>query len=306
MKLRQMQCLCAVVDAGFNISRAAGVLHATQPAVSKQLRQFEEELGVDLLLREASRPVGLTEAGERTLAWARRALQSADNIRAIAREGGGQGGGHIVVSTSHAHANYLLLPAIVAFTRRYPLVRISVLQGTPGQTANLVRDGKATLGVTHEPPELPRETVAVPFLTSPRLLVAPPGHPLLEVEVLSLADIAAHPLVLLHSARPGGPRIVRTLDEAGLEPNVVVQAQDSDVVKAYVGAGLGVGIIPAFCYSAARDCALGARDVGHLFEPAVSVVLLRRQGHLLKYVYEFISELDASLDRRTLEALVFD
>ena len=68
MKLRQLQCLCAVVDAGFNISRAATVLHATQPAISKQLRQFEYELGADLFLRQGGRPVTLTEMGERTLA----------------------------------------------------------------------------------------------------------------------------------------------------------------------------------------------------------------------------------------------
>jgi DNA-binding transcriptional LysR family regulator len=65
---------------------------------------------------------------------------------------------------------------------RFPKVRITVLQGTPGQTADLVRDGKATLGVTHAPGELPKETVAVPFLTSQRVLVAPAGHPLLKEE----------------------------------------------------------------------------------------------------------------------------
>src|SRR5437870_3079896 len=56
MKLRQLQCLCAVVDAGFNISRAAMVLHATQPAVAKQLRLLEEELGAELFVRQATRP----------------------------------------------------------------------------------------------------------------------------------------------------------------------------------------------------------------------------------------------------------
>src|SRR5689334_3041354 len=104
MKLRQLQCLCAVVDAGFNISRAAGNLHATQPAISKQLRQFEEELGVDLLLRQTGRPISLTQAGERTLLWARRALQPSDNIRGIAREDRMGGEGSIALATSHAHA----------------------------------------------------------------------------------------------------------------------------------------------------------------------------------------------------------
>jgi LysR family cys regulon transcriptional activator len=305
MKLRQLQCLCAVVDAGFNISRAAIVLHATQPAISKQLRQFEEELGMDLLLRHAGRPVGLTETGERTVTWARRALQASENIRSLAREGRG-GSGSIAMATSHAHATYLLLPAIIAFRKRFPKVRITVLQGTPGQTAELVRDGKATLGVTHAPGELPKETVAIPFLTSQRVLVAPAGHPLLKEEELTLAKIAEHPLIVSHSARPGGSRILQRLEEAGLEANVVVQALDPDVIKTYVVAGLGIGIIPAFGFAPHRDRALRARDVGHLFEPAVSVVVLRRHSLLQKYVYQFLEELEPSLERRRLDELVFD
>lgn len=306
MKLRQLQCLCAVVDAGFNISRAATVLHATQPAVSKQLRQFEEELGVDLLLRQAGRPVALTDEGERALLWARRALQASDNIRGITREGRGGGGGHIALATSHAHANYLLLPAIVAFSQRFPKVRITVLQGTPGQTAELVRDGKAVLGVTHAPEQLPRETVKVPFLTSGRLLVAPPGHPLLKARALTLEKIAQYPLVVQYSSRSQGARVVRKFVEAGLEVNVVVQALDSDVIKTYVGAGLGVGIIPAFTFSADRDRGVRSRDVSRLFDPSESVVLLRRQSHLQKYVYRFLEELHPALEQRRLEQLVFE
>ena len=136
MKLRQLQCLCAVVDAGFNISRAATHLHATQPAVGKQLRQFEEELGVDLLLRQSGRAVALTEAGERTAAWARRALQCAQNIRAVAQESRGNKGGSIVLATSHAHAKYVLLPAIVAFTRRFRACASACCKGRQNRWRN--------------------------------------------------------------------------------------------------------------------------------------------------------------------------
>lgn len=306
MKLRQLQCLCAVVDAGFNISRAATVLHATQPAVGKQLRQFEEELGADLLLRQLGRPVALTEMGERTLAWARRALQCAENIRVMAREGGGEAGGSIALATSHAHATYLLLPAIVAFRRRFPRVHINVLQGAPGQVADLVRDGKAAIGVTHLPEELPKEVLAVPFLTSQRLLVVPQGHPLLKEKKMTLEKIAVYPLILLHSLRAQGARIVRTFQQAGLEVTVAVNALDADVVKTYVASGLGVGVIPAFCYAAQKDRGLRVRDVAHLFEPAESAVLLRRHSHLQKYMYQFLAELHPTLEPRHLEGLVHE
>ncbi|MBB3181140.1 LysR substrate-binding domain-containing protein [Variovorax sp. Sphag1AA] len=307
MKLRQLQCLCAVIDAGFNISRAAIALHATQPAISKQLRQFEEELGVDLLLRQGGRPVAMTEAGERVLGWARRALQCADNVRLVARAEEGEAGGTIALATSHTHANYLLLPVIVAFRQRFPLVRINVQLGSPNQVAELVRDGKAAIGVTHLPEELPKEVLAVPFLTSPRVLVVAPGHPLLkEKKPLTLEALAPHPIILLSSSRRLGARILRKFQQAELDLNVVVQALDVDVIKNYVAAGLGMGIIPAFAFSSAKDRALRARDVAHLFDPSESAVLMRRRSQLPKYVYQFLEQLDSALEYRCMEAHVLE
>jgi DNA-binding transcriptional LysR family regulator len=306
MKLRQLQCLCAVVDAGFNISRAATHLHATQPAVGKQLRQLEEELGVDLLLRRDGRAVGLTEPGDRIVAWARRALQCAQNIRTLARDTGEEAGGHIVVASSHAHAKHVLLPAISAFTQRFPRVHITVVQGSIDHVADVVRQGKATVGVAHLPPSVPDDVIAIPFLTAHRVLVAPAGHPLLKAKNLTLEKIAAYPLIISHSPRPEGARIVRKFQQAGVEANIVVQALDTDVIKAYVIGGVGVGIIPAFSYSSREDRGLRVRDVGHLFEDSVSAVLLRRQSHLQRYVYTFLENLDPALDRRRLEELVFE
>ena len=164
----------------------------------------------------------------------------------------------------------MLLPAIVAFTRRFARVRISVLQGAPEQVAELVREGKVTIGVTHLPPQLPKEIVAVPFLTSHRALVTRVGHPLLKKKNLTLEELAPYPIIVQHSSRPQGARILRKFQQAGFDVNIVVQALDADVVKTYVAAGLGIGIIPAFSYSAREDRGLRVRDVGHLFDDAVS------------------------------------
>lgn len=305
MKLRQLQCFCAVVDAGFNISQAARVVHATQPAVSRQLRQFEEELGVDLLVRQAGRPVGLTEVGVRNLAWARRALQCADNIRLASREGR-EGAGIITIATSHTHANHVLLPAILGFQRRFPTARFNVLQGTPNQVAELVKDSRAAFGVTHQLDDLSGELVAAPFLTSPRLLVTPSGHVLHKQKQLTLEKIAAHPIILPQSTRPQGARIARKFEQAGVQAHVVMWALDADVIKTYVAAGLGIGLVPGFTFAPRKDRGLRARDVTHLFGPSESAVLLRRHSHLQKYIYRFIAGLDPALDADRLESLVME
>lgn len=305
MKLRQLQCICAVVDAKFNISHAAVVLHATQPAVSKQLQNLEEELGLDLLLRQGGRAVGLTEIGERTVAWARRALQCVDNIRALTQESRGDSGGNIVLATSQTHAKYVLLPVLHAFTRRYPRVRIVVLQGTPDQVGELVGEGKATVGVMSVMPGLHKEVLAVPFRSSRLVLVAPMGHPLLKVKALTLEKLAAYPIIVINPS-PLGAQVVDKFQQAGLELNVTVQALNADMAKDFVVAGLGIAIIPIFAYSPSRDRGLRGREVDNLFDPVVSSVLLRRKSHLPEYVYDFLEKIDATLDRRRLDSLIFE
>lgn len=305
MKLRQLQCLCAVVDCGFNISRAAKHLHATQPAVSKQLRLLENELGIALIVRHGDRAVGLTPLGERALLWARQSLRSAENIRVLSREGADDAGGMLVLASSHSHSKHLLLPALQAFCGKFPRIRVTVIQRPPDEAAELVRDGKAAIAVTHSPANLPRETVAIPFLTSDRMLVMPTGHPLLRVKELTLESIAPYPLIMQRTNRPDAPQIDRQFEDAGLPLHIAVQAIDTDVIKTYVAAGLGVGIIYEFAYNPKADRGVRVRNVGHLFAPSSSTVVVRRDALLPKFAYEFLECLHPSLDRSRMESIVF-
>jgi LysR family cys regulon transcriptional activator len=306
MKLRQLQCLCAVVDAGFNISRASEVLNTTQPAVGKQLRQLEEELDADFFIRQGGRLLGLTEAGGPALGWARRALQCTDNLKAAVQQSDDERGGTIDIATSHTYARYILLPTILSFAHRFPLVRIALQQGPPEQVAALVRDGKATVGVIHMPPEVPNEVVALPFMSIPQALALPAGHPLIDEPDLTLEKLAAFPLIIQSPARPQGARILRVFEQAGLQVNLSVQALDADVMKAYVAAGLGISIIPAFIYSPEHDHGLRTRDIAHLFPPVVSAVLLRRRSFMRPSVYAFLERMSPELHRHRIEGLVFE
>ncbi len=306
MKLRQMQCLCAVVDAQFNISRAATQLHATQPAVGKQLRQFEDEIGTELLLRHAGRPLALTQAGEQVLEWSRRALQCADNIRAIGEETRDASQGSIVLATTHTHARYVLLPAIQAFTVRHPSVQLNLLQGTPEGVCELLLQGQAGLGVTSLPAHVPPGLVAIPVLSASHVVVAPTGHPVLRMKDLTLEKLARYPVIMQHPTRPQGARIAAKFHDAGIAVHFAVQALDTDVMKTYVGAGLGIAIIPAFAYSARLDHGLRARDVGHLFDPTSTVVVLRRGAFIQRHVHAFLRDLAPSLERGRVDAAVFD
>jgi LysR family cys regulon transcriptional activator len=306
MKLRQMQCLSTLVECGFNVSRAAEALHATQPAVGKQLRQFEEELGVDLFLKRGSKIVGLTRSGEDILRWCRVGLQAAGNIRRIAQDAAQKGRGSITIGTTHTHARYIIIDAIRAFSQASPDVRLHLLQGTPEGVMQMVRDGRADIGITTRPQKTADGVISVPFLDVGKLLLLPPGHPLLQKEEIALEDIAAYPIISSNVERPMGARIQDAFHTAGLDARFTVEALDADVMKSYVAAGLGIAIIPAVTFDPEQDRQLSVRNLDGLFEPTTSCVLVRRGSYLSRATYDFLGRLAPALARDKLDALLID
>lgn len=304
MKLRQMQCLTTLVECGFNVSRAAEALHATQPAVGKQLRQFEEELGVDLFLKRGPKIVGLTRSGEDILRWCRVALQAASSIRQIAQDAAQQGRGSITIATTHTHARYIIIDAIRAFAEDYPQVQLHLLQRTPESVMQMVRDGKADLGVTTQLPQPVEEVAFVPFREVAKVLLLPKGHPLAAKKKLALEDIARYPLISSNVERPVGASVQGAFRNAGIQASFRVEALDSDVMKSYVDAGLGIAIIPEVTFDPEQDKRLEVRPLDGLFEPTKSCVLLRRGSYLSRATYDFLARLSTQLTREFLDRML--
>ena len=114
MTLTQLRYFVAIADAGFNITQAAERVHATQPGLSKQLKQLEDELGFLLFVRRGRSLEGLTPAGADVLAHARRLLAEAANIRAYAANHRRDAHGRLLIATTHTQARFVLPPAVAA------------------------------------------------------------------------------------------------------------------------------------------------------------------------------------------------
>src|SRR5690606_8427435 len=136
-----LRCLQAVARHRFNLSAAAASLHTSQPGVSKQIRQLEEELGVDVLVRSGKRITGVTEPGRIVLEIAERILQEAENLKTVAREFVEADAGTLTVATTHTQARYVLPRVVAEFRRRYPKVHLEIQQGSPTQIAEMVLAG---------------------------------------------------------------------------------------------------------------------------------------------------------------------
>ncbi len=302
MKLQQLRYLCEVANQGLNLSKAAEVLHTSQPGISKQIRLLENELGIDIFVRNGKRVVKVTPPGQAILKIAERMLRDAKNLKQVGQEFANEAIGSLTIATTHTQARYALPAAIKHFTARYPKVRLILRQGNPTQIAELVTSGEADIAIATEAIELFHELVMLPCYQWNRCVIVSPRHPLLKLEKLTLEAIAQYPIITYDFAFTGRSKINQAFDIRGLTPNVVLTAIDADVIKTYVELGLGIGILAQMAFEPKRDKQLRSIDASHLFEPSTTRIGISRNSYLRGYVFDFIEIFAPHLNHTVVKA----
>ncbi len=301
MKLQQLIYIREVARRGLNVSAAADALHTAQPGVSSQIRLLEDELNVQIFERNGKRLVGVTEPGLQILDIVERVLQEVDNIKKVSGEYSAEASGRLAIATTHTQARYALPPVVTVFKGKYPDVRLELHQGSPVHAADLAAKGIVDIAIATEAISEYPDLVMMPCYEWNRCVVCPPEHPLLNESPLTLEALAEYPIVTYDFAVAGRTMINKAFDSAGLEPNIVLTAIDSDVIKTYVELGLGVGVLAKMAFDPVRDSNLRAIDASHLFEPSTTRIGIRRGAFLRKYVYEFIEMFAPHLTRPAIE-----
>ena len=302
MNLQQLRYLCAIVDNNLNVSDAADSLFTSQPGVSKQVRQLEEELGVRVFVRAGKRLASITPAGEAVVSAARRALKEIENLKRVGAEYKSEDEGTFAIATTHTQARYVLPRVLRDFAARYPKVKLELHQGNPTQVAAQTASGDADVGIATEALASFPDLITLPCYSWNRCVLVPRGHPLAKVKPLTLAAIAKYPIVTYDFTFTGRSQINAAFEAEGLAPKVVLTALDSDVIKTYVELGMGVGIIAQMAYDAARDTGFEKLEAGHLFAPSTTRLALRRGVFLRGYIYDFIALFAPALDRAAVDA----
>lgn len=304
MKLHQLRYVSEVVKQGLNISAAAEALHTSQPGVSKQIQLLEDELNLQIFERHGKRLTGVTEPGRNIVELAERVMRDMENIKRVGDEFSHEDVGTLTIATTHTQARYRLPAAVKAFMEKYPQVKLNIHQGNPTQVSEQVQSGEADIGIATEAISHYDKILCLPAYQWNRCVVVPQGHPLIKDVPLTLKKLTAYPLITYDFAFTGGSLVSQVFSQEGLEPNVVLTAIDADVIKTYVGLGLGVGLLANMAYDAERDTNLVAIDAKHLFPDSTTFVGVRRDAYLRKFAYDFIQLLAPSFDRRAVtEAL---
>lgn len=163
-------------------------------------------------------------------------------------------------ATTHTHARHVLPDVIQKFFQRYPTISVKILQGLPDQIAQWVQTGEASLGLATLPSLDTADLTLLHCYEVQHVLITTPSHPLLKSGHVTLAAIAKYPLIGYDDAYQISSYIATKFKAANVTAHIVMRASDSDVIKTYVAAGLGVAIIPSLAYKRTMDRRLPAAE----------------------------------------------
>jgi LysR family cys regulon transcriptional activator len=304
VNLQQFRFLREAARHKFSLTEAARALHTSQPGISKAIIDLEAELGVPIFARHGKRVKGLTAPGQMVLDAAERIMQDVDNLKKLARDYAGSPEGTLRVATTHTQARYVLPTVVQAFVAKYPKVRLKLLQANPPQIASMLIHGQADIGVATESLGDHQGLLSIPVYDWQHVAIIQPGHPLAKFVTqpgkLTLKDLGRHPLITYEQQFAGRAKIDAAFEAVGIEPSIVLEAIDADVIKTYVQIGMGVGIVAGVAADSQRD-ALIVLPCGHLFGRNITRLAVKEGAYLRGFVYSFIETLVPGWDKRRIE-----
>ncbi|MBI5335624.1 MAG: CysB family HTH-type transcriptional regulator [Burkholderiales bacterium] len=301
MNFQQLRSVREAARRGYNLTEVAAALHTSQPGVSRQIRELEDELGIELFVRAGKRLTGMTAPGTQVLPIIERMLRDAENLRHAARDFAQHDIGPLSIAATHSQARYALPAAVRDFRALYPQVTLNLHQGSPKNVAQMLIDGEADIGIATEALAEYEQLITLPCYRWTHSVVVPPDHPLLDGSPLTLQRLARYPLITYDTGYTGRTHIDDAFQREGIEPRIVLTAMDADVIKTYVELGMGVGIVASMAYDEDRDRNLRAIDAGHLFAVNMTRLGFRRGSFLRAYVFAFIETFAPPLNRKVVE-----
>jgi len=272
-RLQQLRGFCFAARAK-SISKAAELMALSQPSVSLQIQSLEQDLKTQLFERRGPR-IRLTRAGEALLDLAEPLVEAMDGLEdEFASQRDSIARGSVSVAAGGSTLQYILPPFIAKFVREHPQVDLRLHNVTGKAGLSLLRAGEVDLAVGPML-ETPPDIVFHPIVKYEPLLIASPDHPLAKRKRITLKDIAKYPLILPPRNQSTFRFVEMVFAEHGLQYEVKLEVGGYDVIKTYVGLGLGISIVMSHCLTG--DEGLFSANIGRYF-PSRSYGLVLRRG----------------------------
>jgi DNA-binding transcriptional LysR family regulator len=243
MELSQLRYLVALAEER-HFTRAAAREHIAQPALSQQIRRLEDELGLALVDR-TTRRVEMTEAGHQLVARARRVLAELDAAYTEMQAIRGMDVGHVTVGALHTMGLVDLSLVLAIFHRRHPGVELTVREQSSEELAEMLRADELDLAFLSVTERIESHGLACHQLISEELMViVPHDHPLAARKRVKMRELAGEQFIAF---RPGArlrELLVGAGRQAGFEPQVKLESNESQRIRRLVARGMGVAILP--------------------------------------------------------------
>ena len=241
VELIQLKYYVAIADA-LSFTRAAELLHVSQPALSYQMRRLETELGTSLFDR--GRPkISLTPDGEIFLPLAQAVLFRAHEAVRVLREHMGVEAGEVRMGCNPSVGTYLVPSLLASFRRSFPRVRVQLFEDGDLELQRGVFDGTMDFAVVTAPGS-PRTLDVTPLAAEDLLLAVPPGHRFAGRSTIRLGELSYEHFVLPTNSFNMTTQLIDACRRVGFEPKVAYQTGSLESVKNFVREGLGVSVLP--------------------------------------------------------------
>jgi DNA-binding transcriptional LysR family regulator len=241
MDLRQLEILQAIAETG-SFTASGRKLHVSQSAISRQILLLEEELGEPLFLR-VGRQVRMTPAAESLVQLGQRVFQDVRDTVGRITDRTGELRGTLRLSGGMTVCLYVFPPLLRHLRRVHPHLDMRLRVATAGRSVEKIRAGRIDVGLLTLPVE-GSDLVTVPALREELLLMTTTTHPLARRRGVAAQDLSDQPFVLFESGSATRRVIDHFFASQNIEPIVVMDTENVEIIKAMVKTGLGISIVP--------------------------------------------------------------
>ncbi len=239
LTLRQLQVFEKVAS-HLNYSRAAEELYLSQPAVSMQIKQLEQNIGLPLF-EQMGKKIFLTEAGREVLHYSRAILQQLAEMEAVFDEMKGLGQGKLTLSVVNT-ANYFTPQLLARFCQQHPNINVILQVANRDAVLKQLADNTTDLAIMGQPPE-GMDLVAESFMENPLVVIAAPDHPLAKLGEVQFSQLARETFLSREKGSGTRSAMERIFAEHRIQPHISMEMETNEAIKQAVQAGMGLGIL---------------------------------------------------------------
>ena len=279
-----------------SLTKAAEKMSITQSAVSQQIKSLEEELGEKLFNRFGPHK-DLTPDGKLFFSLVSPLIQEIETLKVTFEDlKGNQKGVLTIAATTFIIMNKL--PQIIKnFTKKYPHVRLNVLERRWNEIVMLTQSGEIDFGLAPIA-VIPSNLSSIRLKPIERVLITSLNHPLSKKKNVTLLDIAQYPMITYEKGLISRDVIDKVFEAVHLDVEVVMEATNSETIKRYVELGIGISIIPKIALLPDQNRKLEVIPVHRYFGKSEYCVILRKGKHITSWAKNFLLLLDPSMRER--------